>query len=107
MAKQQLPKIKQDSTSQDSGDDKPTVVSQRQTVGEVRVEAVMVEIPFVLTSNGYERTHCDLGRLTAEQVRKLNAIRRGYDYSGITQGNGSPVKSNADAVKALIDMLEI
>lgn len=76
---------------------------------EIRIEVVMVNVPFVTTATdeGYQSRRCDLGSLTREQARKLNAIRRGYDYSGTKLANGGDVKSLADAVRALIDSVEI
>lgn len=98
MDKQKAP-IKQDPPMQPE----PTVAK----LSEIKVEVVAVNVPFVTATQGYESRRCDLGSLTGEQARKLNAIRRGYDYSGTKLANGGDIKSLADAVKALLDSIEI
>jgi hypothetical protein len=80
--------------------------------GQIKVEIVAVEVPYVDTEadkSDYSTqcNRCDLGRLTKEQARKLRAIRRGYDYSQARLANGGEIKSLADAVRALIDSVDI
>lgn len=81
-------------------------------VGKIKVELVSVEVPYVTTAtSAYIDSElckrCDLGVLSREQARKLRAIRRGYEYSGRRLANGNEVKSLADAVKILLDSIEI
>lgn len=80
--------------------------------GTIKVELVAVEVPYVTAAtSAYIDSElckrCDLGVLSREQARKLRAIRRGYEYSGKLLANGNEVKSLADAVKALLDSIEI
>lgn len=81
-------------------------------VGEIKVELVAVEVPYVTAAtasyaDSESCKRCDLGVLSREQARKLRAIRRGYEYSGRRLANGNEVKSLADAVKALLDSIQI
>lgn len=101
MSKSQLPNVTAIPKTE-----KPQITA---TTGEVKIEIVAVTVPYVVAgeSEGYQSRRCDLGALSAEQARKLNAIRRGYDYSGTTRADGGSVKTLADAVKALIDSVEI
>jgi hypothetical protein len=102
-----LPKIKRHDATQEA---KPAAEPQEKpaSLKEITVEVVAVTVPYVSTPDpGYQSRRCDLGRLTQEQSRKLNAIRRGYDYGGKRLANGGDVKSLADAVRALIDSVEI
>lgn len=100
MSKNKLPSI-------ESAPQKTEVQETSTPLPEVRVELVAIDIPYVVAGTGYESRRCDLGSLTGEQARKLNAIRRGYDYMGATRADGGNVKTLADAVKALIDSVEI
>ncbi len=80
--------------------------------GTIKVELVAVDVPYVTAATAsYADSElckrCDLGVLSREQARKLRAIRRGYEYSGRRLANGNEVKSLADAVKALLDSIEI
>lgn len=83
------------------------------TIGSIEVQLVTVEVPYVTTStpncfqSSEENRRCDLGVLSADQARKLRAIRRGYDYSGRRLGNGGEIKSLADAVRCWLDLLDI
>ena len=102
MSKSKLPNI-------EATPPKTEVQETSTPLQEVRVELVAIDIPYVMTGTGtgYESRRCDLGSLTSEQARKLNAIRRGYDYVGTTRADGGNVKTLADAVKAMIDSVEI
>lgn len=73
---------------------------------------VAVQVPYVLFENPKdshlnETRRCDLGRLSQDHARKLRAIRRGYDLSGVQTADGHEVDSLANAVKALLDSVEI
>lgn len=81
-------------------------------VGEIKIELVAVEVPYVTASTAsYADSEackrCDLGVLSREQARKLRAIRRGYEYGGKRLSNGNEVKSLPDAVKMLLDSIDI
>jgi hypothetical protein len=103
MTKQGLPKITAKTF------DKPEVQETSTPTPKITVTVVAVNVPYCESSDssGYQSPRCDLGRLSSEQSRKLNAIRRGYDYSGTKLANGGEVKSMADAMKALLDSIEM
>ena len=109
MPKPALPRIDRESQQFEKPKENPSQqAASTVQIAEVKVELVTVTIPYASESvNGYQSKRCDLGLLTQEQARKLNAIRRGYDYSDGKMANGGSVKSLADAVKALLDSLEI
>ena len=109
MPKPALPSIDRESQQQPKPKETPIrQASSTVQIAEVKVELVTVTIPYASESvSGYQSKRCDLGLLTQEQARKLNAIRRGYDYSDGKMANGGIVKSLADAIKALIDSIDI
>ena len=54
-----------------------------------------------------ESHRVDLKNMTRERMRKLRALRRGMIASGATLGNGSDIRTNADAIYCLLDQLDI
>ena len=86
-------------------------VAAMETLSQIKVEIVAVDVPFVGSPiggyDGEQCFRCDLGLLTKEQHRKLRAIRRGYIVQDRRLINGGEVKSMADAVRALIDSIQI
>lgn len=92
--------------------DAPLAPVQSVAAVEVKIETTLVEVPFVSiplanTYDGDQCHRCDLGLLTSEQLRKLRAIRRALIFSDRRLNNGGEVKSMADAVRALIDSVQI
>ena len=74
------------------------------------VETVIVELPYAtVEGQGYQDTtfRVDLGSITKDQLRKIKALRRGLDAKGFKLKNGKSIESNIDAVRYLIDALEI
>jgi len=78
------------------------------------VLTTIVEIQYAETANveqsmSYQETsgRVDLGEVSGDQLRKIKAIRRGLDMSGACLKNGKPVVSNIDAVRYLLDALDI
>jgi hypothetical protein len=103
---------KKDSVVKDEKTAPAKDVASVASFGKIEVQIVAVEVPYVDTEadkSDYSTqcNRCDLGRLTKEQARKLRAIRRGYDYSQARLANGGEIKSLADAVRALIDSVDI
>jgi hypothetical protein len=103
MTKQGLPKITAKTF------DKPEVQETSTPTEKITVSAVSVNVPYCEGSDtsGYQSPRCDLGRLTTEQIRKLHALRQGYDLSGIKLANGAEVQTISHAIKALIDSIDI
>lgn len=91
----------------------PAIVASTVEIGKATLQSAQLSVPFVsepLNDGNYDGEQClrcDLGLLTREQNRKLRAIRRGYIVQDRRLMNGGEVKSMADAVRALIDSIQI
>ena len=92
----------------------PAIVSTAAVIEiqSATIEIVTVKVPYMiheLANDGYlnEVRRCDLGILSRDHARKLRAIRRGYELRGVHTAEGREVDSLANAVKALLDSIDI
>lgn len=86
-------------------------VTETASVSTSECKLVTLSIPVlepcVVRSFQDESHRVDLKNMTRERMRKLRALRRGMIASGATLENGSDIRTNADAIYCLLDLIEI
>lgn len=77
-----------------------------------RVVSISIVLPFIVerpavASYQDESSRVDMGTLTRDRLRKLQALRRGYVTTCTRMAGGAEVRTNRDALYCLLDALDI
>lgn len=84
-----------------NGDTPPVVAAPKQPPAP---DTVLIEVP-VGPLEGYQSTHVEVGRMTADQSAGLARLRIGLDRAGAKLKTGQRVIDNPSAVRWVLEQI--